>query len=61
MPRLMITCPETGKPVYTRLNFNWTTFESTRIGEQTVDCPKCGDVHRWRRQDAYLEEDGGGG
>jgi endogenous inhibitor of DNA gyrase (YacG/DUF329 family) len=61
MPRLMITCPETGKPVYTHFNFNWTTLDSARIGEQTVQCPKCGDVHSWRREDAYLEEDGGGG
>lgn len=61
MARVMITCPETGKPIYTRLNFDWNTFESVRIGVRTVYCPKCGKEHTWRRQDADLDEDGGGG
>jgi endogenous inhibitor of DNA gyrase (YacG/DUF329 family) len=56
----MITCPETGKPLYTGARFNWQTFDSTRIGERTVDCPYCGEEHVWRRADADLDEDGGG-
>ena len=61
MARVMITCPETGKPVYTHLNFEWNTFESTRIGERTIECRECGKIHTWRRVDADLDEDGGGG
>ncbi len=57
----MITCPETGKPIYTHLNLDWETFESTRIGERTIECVECGKVHRWRRWDADLDEDGAGG
>lgn len=59
--RVMITCPETGKPIYTHLNFDWETFESTRIGERTIECEACGKVHSWRRCDADLDEDGAGG
>ena len=61
MARVMITCPETGKPIYTHLNFDWSSFESTRIGERTIECPECHKVHSWRRWDADLDEDGGGG
>lgn len=61
MARAMIICPETGKAIYTHLNFSWNTFDTTRIGEQSIQCPKCGKVHTWRREDAYLEEDGRGG
>ncbi len=56
----MITCPETGKPIYTHLNFDWSSFESTRIGEREIECPECHKVHTWRRGDADLDEDGGG-
>ncbi len=61
MARFMITCPETGKPIYTHLNLDWESFESTRIGERTIECVECGKVHRWRRWDADLDEDGAGG
>ena len=60
MSRLMIICPETEKPVYTHLTFTWATFDSAYIGENSIRCTKCGEVHRWRREDAYLEEDGRG-
>ncbi len=60
MARVMITCPETGKPVYTGMTFDWHAFESVQIGEKSVSCPACGKQHTWRRVDAYLDEDGGG-
>ncbi len=60
MARVLITCPETGKPIYTGLNLEWDTFESTRIGERTIECRECGKVHVWQRADADLDEDGGG-
>ncbi len=60
MARVMISCPETGKPVYTHLNYDWEAFERTRIGERSIECPKCGKVHRWRWADADLDEDGAG-
>lgn len=60
MARVMITCPDSGKAVYTHLNFNWSSFDSADIGEQSTECPECGKLHRWRKSDAYLEEDGRG-
>jgi len=60
MPRVLITCPETGKQVYTGARFNWQTFDSAKIGERKVRCPYCGEEHVWRREDADLDEDGGG-
>ena len=59
MPRAMIECPETHKLIYTGRNFNWQTFESARLGENSVPCKECGDTHRWTRKDAALDEAGG--
>jgi hypothetical protein len=57
----MITCPETDRPVYTHLNHNWNTLEAARFDEEVLECPYCGREHAWGRQDAYLDEAGGGG
>jgi endogenous inhibitor of DNA gyrase (YacG/DUF329 family) len=58
MARVMIECPDTGKPVYTHLNFEWIGDEAIPLGIQSVPCPICGKVHEWTRKDSYLEEDG---
>lgn len=60
MARVMIHCPETGKPVYTGMTFDWSAFENVRIGERKVFCPACGEYHAWKRTDAYLDEVGSG-
>jgi endogenous inhibitor of DNA gyrase (YacG/DUF329 family) len=60
LPRVLITCPETGKQVYTGTRYNWQTFDSAKIGERTVRCPYCGEEHVWRREDVDIDEDGGG-
>jgi len=60
MSQVLITCPETGRPVYTGLNFEWPTFESTDLPKQALKCPLCGKVHEWAKDDAYLRADGGG-
>jgi len=59
MARVMITCPETGEPIYTGMSFDWSAFDTVRIGERKVRCPLCGEFHTWKRADAFLEEDGG--
>ncbi len=61
MPRILITCPETKKPVYTGLNFDWFTFDAMEIEPTSMDCPECGQRHRWQKADAYPEADGGEG
>jgi len=32
MARVMITCPETGEPIYTGMSFDWSAFDTVRIG-----------------------------
>ena len=60
MARVMIHCPETGKPVYTHMNFDWIEFESVTIGTRHMECPMCGKTHEWKRADAFLDDEGGG-
>lgn len=60
MSRLLINCPETGKPVYTGLNMEWYALEALELGEQELDCPECGRRHCWTKHDATLQADGGG-
>ena len=59
MPQVMIMCPETGKPVYTGMNFDWWSFESVQLPKSSIACPKCGEVHEWEKTDAFLQADGG--
>ncbi len=60
MARVMIDCPETGKRIYTHMNFDWLEFEAVTIGTKSVVCPACGKIHQWTRSDSTLEDDGGG-
>ncbi len=46
---------------FTGMTFDWSSFENVKIGEKSVRCSACGDEHTWKRPDAYLEDDGGGG
>jgi uncharacterized protein (UPF0212 family) len=61
MSRVMIDCPKAGGPVYTHLNFEEFDWDAIPVGARQIECPQCGEMHSWRRADAYLEEDGGTG
>lgn len=61
MAQVLIDCPETGKPVATGWDLDWSGLEAAEIESQTLDCPICGKTHRWTKEDAYLRADGGGG
>jgi uncharacterized C2H2 Zn-finger protein len=52
--RVLIRCPETGAPVETVLRLRPSAFETLK-GEHAFRCPRCGQVHAWRKQDAWLE------
>lgn len=52
--RVLITCPETGAPVETVLRMRQSAFDALR-GEHSFRCTRCGQVHAWRREDAWLE------
>ena len=61
MAQVMIVCPETGKHVYTGLNFDWFDLDAYELGEKTVvKCSECGQEHKWTKDDAFLRADGGG-
>ncbi len=52
--RILVTCPETGGAVETVLRMRPSAFESLR-GEYGFRCPQCGGIHRWKKEDAWLE------
>ena len=53
--RVLITCPETGESVETVLRMRERNFEALN-GEHRFRCTRCGQVHAWLPQDAWLEE-----
>ena len=56
MPRVMIKCSKTGKPVDTGMVFDKASFESSNLINNTIGrCPHCGENHTWNKEDAYLE------
>jgi hypothetical protein len=57
MRRLMITCPETQKPLPTGISMDEATFTdpTSRLGHHATSCPHCQGVHRWSKADAVLE------
>jgi endogenous inhibitor of DNA gyrase (YacG/DUF329 family) len=56
MARLMIRCPQTGKPVFTGMDMPPAAFDRATLESNTVRCPHCGEPHTWQKADAYLEE-----
>lgn len=52
--RILITCPDTGVPVETVLRMRQSALEALQ-GEYRFRCPRCGQVHAWRREDAWYE------
>ena len=59
MPRIMINCPKTGKAIYTGMSMDEESFEqdSNAFSQTGTPCSECGEVHKWQRQDAFLEDD----
>ena len=55
MARVMISCPKTGKPVYTSFSCDEMAFRDNQFVDKSVPCPECGEVHIWTTLDAYLE------
>ncbi|HEX8091621.1 MAG TPA: hypothetical protein VF762_22400 [Blastocatellia bacterium] len=59
MPRIMITCPTTGRAIYTGMSMDEDSFEqdSKAFSNTGAPCPECGELHPWQRQDAFLERE----
>lgn len=56
MPNVMIKCPETNKPVSTGIAMDEKSFNSSTLSNNNVQCPHCGKMHTWQKEDAYLEK-----
>jgi len=59
MGKVMIQCPETGRPVGTGITMGRASFEDpTNVLENKTlgNCPACGKDHVWSRPDAFLQE-----
>jgi hypothetical protein len=54
MQRVLITCPSQGRPVSTVQRMRQAAFE-TMAGRVSFRCSACGEVHHWRKEDAWLE------
>jgi len=52
--RVVIKCPATGAVVSTVLRLKPSAFE-VLAGEYSFRCDRCGQIHAWRREDAWLE------
>jgi endogenous inhibitor of DNA gyrase (YacG/DUF329 family) len=54
--RVMMKCPETGKPVFTGLSMEKETFKFADFSGATISpCPACGKAHSWEKEDAFVE------
>ncbi len=52
--RVLIKCPKTGEPVETVLRLRPSAFEALK-DEHRFRCPRCAEIHGWRKEDAWLE------
>jgi hypothetical protein len=53
--RVVITCPTTGITVDTVFRLRPAAFDALQ-GEHRFRCTRCGEVHAWRKEDAWLAE-----
>jgi predicted RNA-binding Zn-ribbon protein involved in translation (DUF1610 family) len=52
---LMINCPETNIPVPTGIAMSPAALETTNLTGNSFKCPQCGEMHTWRKKDAFHE------
>jgi hypothetical protein len=56
--RIMIRCPATGKIADTGLETtSQQEFAAGAFIGQRLTCPHCGQVHRWQKEEAFLQVD----
>jgi hypothetical protein len=52
--RVLVACPQTGAVAPTMLRLKPSAF-ATLAGSYSFRCVHCGEVHAWRRDEAWLE------
>jgi hypothetical protein len=51
---ILILCPRTSAPVTTGLRIDWVVFNSLPPVAVPLRCPACGQIHKWKPQDAWI-------
>jgi endogenous inhibitor of DNA gyrase (YacG/DUF329 family) len=59
MAVVMITCPNTGRPVSTGIESDPRSFACLPDVLSHSKCPHCGSEHVWWTREAWLAADGG--
>ena len=54
MPKLLITCPTKGAPVFTGMDLPRNMIMEN-IRNMTLVCPLCEKPHKWDGKDAWFE------
>jgi hypothetical protein len=54
MHRVLMSCPADGRTVSTVQRMRPAGFEAM-TGRFSFRCAACGDIHHWRKEDAWLE------
>ncbi len=54
MPRIMTKCPNTDRDVPTVYRMSQSQLDELQ-GEFAFRCPACEDIHRWKREAAWVE------
>jgi hypothetical protein len=52
--RVLISCPSLGRTVSTVQRMRPETFQAMG-GRYSFRCGGCGEIHHWRKEDAWLE------
>ncbi len=54
MADILIQCPQTGAPVPTGLKTEWVLLRSLPRVAVPLRCPSCGQMHKWKPDDAWI-------
>ena len=54
MGDILVKCPFTLKSVPTGLKAEWVVLDSLPPVAIPLSCPACGQLHKWRREDAWI-------
>jgi hypothetical protein len=51
---VMTRCSSTGHEIATGVTCDWVTFNNLSAEPKQLQCPHCGDEHRWTIEEAWL-------
>ena len=54
MADILVQCPRTGAPVPTGLKTEWVFLKSLPCVAVPLRCPACGQMHKWKPDDAWI-------